>query len=485
MKKKIILGISIFSIVIVLGGAYIIITTEKAISTLNNLITLHQVEILREHLLIQIKRVQTSLTLKDTRHARDIDIIVSNVLNLQSVSDACFRCHHAPDVKLRLNNLKEGINKYKEAISRVFTIRAGHERLLAEEDSAYHIGEKLISNVNNMINVSSLKLDMKTASVVRDITETKIILYILIGSIPFLAVMMGLIIIKSITRPINVLLDATKKLEGGDLSYRIEGLTDEFGRVGSSFNRMANSLKEQMSVMQRAEQMVVLGELAAGLAHEIKNPLAGIKVSVEVLTEDTNISHEDREVLLKAVDEIKRIEVLIKSLLNFAKPPKPEMMNVEVNDVLDKTVTFSLRHPSLKPGGIKKIRVVRDFDGNLPEVMADPLQLQQAFLNLLLNAIDAMHDGGTLGAKTYFIPDRQSVVIEISDTGKGIPEDMKSRIFQPFITTKSRGTGLGLAITSRLIHQHGGDLGVDNNREGGATFRITLPVTGEVDKQSS
>jgi signal transduction histidine kinase len=336
-----------------------------------------------------------------------------------------------------------------------------------------------------MINVSSLKLDRKTASVVRDITDTKFILYILVATIPFLAVILGFIIIKNFTRPINVLLDATKRLEGGDLSYRIEGLTDEFGSVASSFNRMSNSLKEQMNVLQRAEQMVVLGELAAGLAHEIKNPLAGIKVSVEVLTEEETISKEDREVLLKAVDEIKRIEVLIKSLLNFAKPPKPEMMRVEVNDVLDKTVAFSLRHPSLKPGGIKSISVVKDYDRNLPEIMADPLQLQQVFLNLLLNAIDAMHDGGTLGVKTFLLPDKQSVVIEISDTGEGIPEDMKSRIFQPFITTKSRGTGLGLAITSRLIDQHGGDLGVDNNRDGGATFRINLPVTREVEAESS
>jgi signal transduction histidine kinase len=485
MKRKIILSISIFSIVFVLSGIYIITTTEKAISKLNNLVTLHQVEILREHLLIQIKRVQTNLTLKGTRHARNIDTIVFNVLNLESVAGACFRCHHHPDVAIRLNSLKNGVERYKEAISRVFTIRADKRRLIVEEDSAFRIGEELIANVNNMINVSSLKLDRKTASVVRDITDTKFILYILVATIPFLAVILGFIIIKNFTRPINVLLDATKRLEGGDLSYRIEGLTDEFGSVASSFNRMSNSLKEQMNVLQRAEQMVVLGELAAGLAHEIKNPLAGIKVSVEVLTEEETISKEDREVLLKAVDEIKRIEVLIKSLLNFAKPPKPEMMRVEVNDVLDKTVAFSLRHPSLKPGGIKSISVVKDYDRNLPEIMADPLQLQQVFLNLLLNAIDAMHDGGTLGVKTFLLPDKQSVVIEISDTGEGIPEDMKSRIFQPFITTKSRGTGLGLAITSRLIDQHGGDLGVDNNRDGGATFRINLPVTREVEAESS
>jgi two-component system sensor histidine kinase AtoS len=248
---------------------------------------------------------------------------------------------------------------------------------------------------------------------------------------------------------------------------------------------MANSLKEQMLKMQRTEQMIVLGELAAGLVHEIKNPLAGIKVSVEVLSEDENISHEDKESMLKVIEEIKRIESLLKSLLNFAKPPKPQFMSVDLNDILYKTIDFSLRHLSLKSQDPDAISVLNDLGTDLPEIMADTLQLQQAFLNLLLNAVDAMPYGGTLGVKTYLDEQDKSIKIEISDTGKGIDEAMKNKIFQPFVTTKSKGTGLGLAITKRLIEQQGGDIRAENKQGGGTIFKIMLPIKQKVEEKAT
>jgi two-component system sensor histidine kinase AtoS len=280
-------------------------------------------------------------------------------------------------------------------------------------------------------------------------------------------------------------LDATRKLEGGDLDYRITGLKDEFGRVAASFNDMADSLKGQMVNMQRTEQMIVLGELAAGLVHEIKNPLAGIKVSVEVMTEDENISKEDKESMLQVIEEINRIESLLKSLLNFAKPPKPQFMSVDLNDILYKTIDFSLRHLSLKSQDSDAINILKDLDTDLPEIMADTLQLQQAFLNLLLNAVDAMPYGGALGVKTYNDEQDSSIKVEISDTGKGIDDVMKNKIFQPFVTTKLKGTGLGLAITKRLIEQQGGDIIVKDNKGRGTVFIIRFPIKKNTEEMTT
>ena len=482
MKKKIIIGLSIFSLIFLLAGIYIITTIETATAKLDNLITLHQVEILREHLLINIKRVQSDLNLKSTRFARSIDTVILNVRNMEKMADKCFECHHSEDVLERLSELRNDIDKYKDALSRVFTIRANTGRLKAEEDSAFRTGENLITKVNNMISIASSKLEKKTQSALGNIADTKTVLYILLAIGPPLAAGIAFIFMRGFTRQVNVLLEATRSLKEGNLDYRIEGLKDEFEEVAASFNNMAASLKEQMYKMQRTEQMVVLGELAAGLAHEIKNPLTGIKLSMEVLSEKTFTSEEDREFILKIIDEIKRIDSLIKSLLKFARPPKPNFAVSDLNEILNDTVTFSLKHPSLSSKTSTSINVLKHFDKSLPELMADPMQLQQVFLNLLLNAIDTMQDGGTLFVKTSYDAGENAVQIEISDTGKGIDEKVIAKICQPFFTTKPKGTGLGLAITKRLIEQHGGDISAENNPGGGATFKIRLPVKKEVEK---
>lgn len=476
MKKKIIIGLSIFVMFFLVGGIYIITTIETVTSRLDNLIKLHQVEILREHLLIQIRRVQSNLYLKNTLNAMTIDTVITDVRNMEDLVETCFHCHHSETNLERLKSLRLEIGKYRNSLSRVMTIRANISRLETEEENAFRIGEHLIARVNNMISSTNLRLDAKTTSVLNEIAYTKIILYILVASGPLATAVLAIILIKGFTKPIDTLMDATKRLKNGDLDYKIKGLKDEFGEVAASFNEMSRSLKEQMLKMQRTEQMVVLGELAAGLAHEIKNPLAGIKVSVEVLAEEQNMSEEDKKIASKAINEIRRIELLIKSLLNFAKPPKPQLKVTDINDILDKTITFSLKHPSLLSKTSTAIKVLKNFDERLPEMMADPVQLQQVFLNLFLNAIDAMPDRGTLAVKTSYHAEKSSIQIAISDTGKGIDKGVIGKIFQPFFTTKSKGTGLGLAITKRLIEQHEGDIHVENNSDGGTVFNIFLPV---------
>ncbi|MBI4680484.1 MAG: histidine kinase, partial [Nitrospirae bacterium] len=222
-----------------------------------------------------------------------------------------------------------------------------------------------------------------------------------------------------------------------------------------------------------------MGEFAAGLAHDIKNPLAGIKASVEALLGEQCISEEDRADIIRAADEIKRIEVLLKNLLNFAKPSKPQPIALDINDFIDKTIVFSLKHPSVAANTSTTINVIRDFDRKLPEIMADPMQLQQVFLNLILNAIDVMPNGGTLAVKTSHDKDAKTIHIDISDTGGGIDGSMADQIFQPFFTTKTKGTGLGLAISKRLTEQHGGGICIENRPGIGVIFHVSLPVRKE------
>ena len=237
--------------------------------------------------------------------------------------------------------------------------------------------------------------------------------------------------------------------------------------------------KKVEEALRRVEQMKIVGEWATGLAHEIKNPLAGIKASVEVLLNDLNISADDRSIVLRSMSEIKRIEKLLKNLLNFAKPPKIKLMAVDMNTLLDQVIDISLKHPFLSSDSSIEINISKDFDKNIPLVQADSMQLHQVFLNLLFNAIEAMPDGGELNLKSRYDQNEEAVKIEISDTGDGIEPKMIDDIFKPFFSTKSKGTGFGLAISRRILEEHGGTISVSSNSGDRTTFCVSLLATTE------
>jgi signal transduction histidine kinase len=174
--------------------------------------------------------------------------------------------------------------------------------------------------------------------------------------------------------------------------------------------------------------------------------------------------------------EIKRIEFLLKGLLNFARPPKPQFASTDVNAVLEAVASLVLKEHSRLREQVHAIHLSRQLDRDLPEIMADPMQLKQIFMNLMLNAVDAMPEGGTVAIKTSIDRATHSLRIGISDTGSGIDSAAMAKIFNPFFTTKAKGTGLGLSITRRLVEEHGGSISIENNREGGVTCSITVPV---------
>jgi len=479
MKKKITVVLNLFFLFFLIGGLYIVTKVENATTKVDNLIRLHRIEILREDLQIQLKRAQTDLSLKNTRHARSIDTVIAHIQTMDTSLSGCFKCHHSGNASDKLGDLRKGIEQYKTALSRIFTIRANRVRLEGEEDNAFKIGTDLISDIDDITTMTNRKLEERTQAALGEIGRTKIILYLLFAAVPVVLFCLSVVFFRSFTRPVDVLLNATRQLKAGDLDFRIEGLQDEYGEVAASFNQMASSLKEHYLRMQWAEQVVVLGELAGGLAHEMKNPIAGIKGSMQVLSGDKSLSEEIRTILLKVIEQIERIESLLKSLFNFAQPPRPAFLPVNVNDVLDTTISLTQKHPALLSSHSRSITIVRDFDSQLPRTMADPIQLQQVFMNLLLNAAEAMPDGGTLTAQTRREETGSSLRVMIRDTGSGIDEAMIHKIFHPFFTTKPKGTGLGLAISKRLVEQHGGSIRVANNPDRGASFTIDLPIKRE------
>ena len=394
--------------------------------------------------------------------------------NLSEMSSICFECHHPEALERELFDVKENIENYKVRMLRIIRMEDNDSRLPGEEDAAFQMGETLITKVNNMVQFSNMRLQHKTRLSLKKIAHMKLLLYILVPLGPLLALGIGFFFIRGITGPINSVLDATRSLKAGNLDYRIEGLKDEFGELEASFNEMANSLNEQMNQMQRAEQMTVVGEMAASIAHELKNPLTGIKIALQMLLENKNLSESESEIAYASFSQIKRMESLIKEVLDFARPKEPEYSSTNVNALVEETVSF-IEAVSSQSNGNSSVKVVKSLEAAMPEIMVDPMQIQQAVMNIVLNAYDAMPKGGTLGISTTLSD--SSVVIAVSDTGEGIKEKDMARIFKPFFTTKVKGTGLGLSIIKGIVERHGGGINMESTAGVGTKVTLTLPIT--------
>lgn len=491
MKKKIIISFLILFLLFFIG----IVTTLHIINTtttnLTSLLTLHKVEVIRQDLVISVQTVQSNLYTTGTLFGKELDIIVDNVLKLRDRAKTCTDCHHEPPVEKEILHLQELTEQYQEALSYFITSTADEERIKRLQSFAADVGDRIVEKSQWMAMTANNALREKTTAAMAEVAASKKILTATLVFAFFVGILFSLYFMKSITKPVTELLSATRKIKAGKLQYRIEEkLQDEFGELATSFNEMAASLKDQCVKMQETERLAVVGELAAGMAHEIKNPMAGIKVAMEVLNQDSPLPPEDKEVLLRVINEIDRITALLKGLLSYARPPKPETVSLDINQLLESTIK-SARYSMRSPGGKadeprRQIEFVKDFSPDLPPIVADPGQLQQVFLNLILNAVDAIsairEPQGVITIQTRQAPG-EAVQIAIADNGKGIDSQNLSKIFNPFFTTKTQGTGLGLAISKRLVEQHhGGSITVENNPEGkGTTFTITLPLAPRSD----
>jgi signal transduction histidine kinase len=482
MKKKIYFGIFFLILCFMVGGYYIGSSNNRVTDQLETIILLERVDFLRKNLQNKVGIVQGDLMLKDSPHARNVDIFVQHVEEMHAATNVCLDCHHEEAETQRISLFDIKIDTYMKKLSRVYTLRANNLRLDRVKKEAFEIGQSLLEEIKNIIVVSSHKTSERTIQARENIEETKKFLIGLIIIGPIIILLLVVYFSKNFTKSITSLTTATRKIKEGELDYRIKDqLKDEFHELATSFNEMSSSLKEQQIRIQKTECLAAVGELSAGLVHEIKNPLAGIKVAIEVLKNELDLEQEDKKIFLRVINEINRIESLLRNLLNYARPSKTQHISVNLHEILDgiiKTSGFSIKNPKDPSRLSKDINFTSDFDSDIKGINADPAQLQQVLLNLVLNAADAIKKQGTINIKTTKNSDK-SVEIEISDTGQGIDRESINMVFNPFFTTKSTGTGLGLSICKRLIEQHNGTISVLNNPGGGTVFVITLPGNKE------
>lgn len=227
--------------------------------------------------------------------------------------------------------------------------------------------------------------------------------------------------------------------------------------------------------MKQAERLAAAGELAAGAAHEIRNPLTAIRGFVQLLQNTLEPGDRRREMTSIIIDEVDRLDSIVKQLLMLSRPQVSQFGWVQLNELIDEVHALVYGETMLK-----EIDLKCGYDLLLPPIWADAYQLKQVFLNLIINAIQAMPGGGKLTITTHFLADQKSVAVKVADTGCGIPAEALERIFDPFYTLKPNGTGLGLAVAQRIVEEHGGEIKVESKVGGGSIFTVWLPIKLEV-----
>ncbi len=319
-----------------------------------------------------------------------------------------------------------------------------------------------------------------------------------------LVMLMSVRVARRISEPIHAMALAAQKVAGGDYSMKVQSNSqDELGYLASSFNTMTSELERahqaltdsaddlerkveqrtaELKAMQahllKTEKLAAVGKLAAGVAHEINNPLTGILTNSSLMLQDLAEDHPWRDDVQTIVNETLRCRRIVKGLLDFARQTKPQRSLLDMNQVVEDVLALVRNQASFR-----NIQISLDLAQDLPTVLADGDQMRQVVLNIVLNAADVMPDGGRLRVSSRPARGQKGVELRISDTGPGIPDEIKARLFEPFFTTKKTGTGLGLAIAYGMVERHLGSLWVETTPGKGSTFVIVIPVGGAAEDE--
>jgi signal transduction histidine kinase len=289
------------------------------------------------------------------------------------------------------------------------------------------------------------------------------------------------LIIRTISRPVRRLTEAAVEVAGGAYGAQVDlSSNDEMGLLAASFNEMSRKmaadierLRELNVQLIRTEKLAAAGTLAAGVAHEVNNPLASISSLIQMLQTRQTVDAETREMLRLISTQIDRITQVLRDMMEFARARPPARAPLDINRIVEASIRLASFDKAFQ-----RLHLSVSGDEDAPLVFADADQLQQVFLNLLLNARDAMPEGGEMIVRTSHDAPRNEVVIEISDSGTGIAAEHRAHVFDPFYTTKpaGTGTGLGLAVCYGIVTAHGGHIEIGPHNGQGTTVRVRLPV---------
>lgn len=518
MKKRLISGLGLVLFIFTIG-AMVVIKNLNTIVVNQNLINEQDIIIGKyNEMLFQMKGAQAELFRHQAGYTRNIEDLVNYIgmfdenmgfLSRQYAGHihdvACMQCHIK--IEERLTSLKgifteinTMIKDYKEDVSIMITTDDENQMRFLES-AATQKGNTISGHLEKIRHAADKMRGEIKGKRNALINRSQIVIFSTIFLTIVLSLVIFIVLIRGITGPVNSLIKGIQRIASGDFSQKVELHTkDEIGFMAEAFNGMAERLSTMIDEkdrllrtlqdfnlelekrvkeatdklrltqenMARAETLAAVGTLAAGISHEISTPLNTITGFVQLTLSNLDDASAIKGDLKVIEQEALRCRKIVQGLLNFARPQKHEEKLTEINGIINETLSLIEYQPSMR-----KINIKRDLNGKLRPLDADPLQIKQVFLNLILNAIQAMQDGGELRIVTDNTG--SGIMVEVSDTGIGIPEGEVQKIFQPFYTTKKDGTGLGLSISYGIIKEHGGDIYVRTSSDKGTVFVILLP----------
>jgi len=396
--------------------------------------------------------------------------VVGTMVDKQA--EACYICHTADQPLERLSiSERTRIFQLEDEVRSLGIINPIYnEPSCWQADCHIHDQDQKVLGVLD-VSMSLAEVDRLTAD-----NQTKVILFTLAAMV-IISVFLWYFFKRLITRPVQRIVAATNAVAAGNLSYKLQvKRNDELGHLGNSFNEMTRNLAEAQTQLYHSDKLASIGRLAAGVAHEINNPLTGVLTYSSFLLKRSKNDSEIKSDLEIIVRETKRCRDIVKDLLDFARPISAYKKSVNINDVIDRALNIVASQLNFRD-----IVVNKQYLESLPDVSIDDGQLQQVFINLLVNAADAIGNKGgkiSLVTGTVQFQGKEHVQVEVTDTGCGIAKENLSKIFEPFYSTKDqKGIGLGLSVVWGIIDKHQGTIAVDSELNKGTTFTIRLPVS--------
>ena len=401
--------------------------------------------------------------------------------------DALNHVHNAENMKNALENklrltiseqeykdLTYNLNQYKDLLESLQTFTSDSDSLRKKESIS--IESKIRSHGAAILVIASNAIEQERIRMHAWLNTSMIIAVAALLFILLVGIIQTTYVSQQINKSYSRFEDYTKRIAKGDFSFITPArkYRDEFTNLAIAINGMLLELKNREEQLLQSRKMAAVGTLTAGIAHELNNPLNNISLITESMIDDYDQMDKNQKMkMLKDIfTQVERASVTVANLLDFTRRDESFFSLININEVLSKTLNFVANEIL-----INKIDLNKNLGLNLPEIKGNLHNLQQVFLNIILNAIQAMPDGGILSVKSFV--ENNNIRIDISDTGVGISEENMQKIFDPFFTTKKvgEGTGLGLSVSYGIIKQHHGKILVDSKLGNGSLFTIKLPVS--------
>ena len=479
MKKRILISFGLLLSIFLVGSTVAWLYISKTSVRMDRLILLHQVEILREELIIHVQQVQSQLSRNRVHTGSEVDVLIAHVQEMDKVMDSCLGCHHTPELTQGLLAMRDMTNDYKSAISRLVTARANPALLAQLEQRAQYLGHELVAMTQGMAFTANIRLQQKTRETMTTIREVRSVLLVTLLFAFLLAVVIVVVLVRRVSARFEDLLEATRRIARGDLQHRAETTAtpgDEFDELASAFNQMTQDLHRSQRQLLQSAKLAAIGELATNIAYEVNNPLTGVLGYTGLLLKTDDIPADKKEQLRTIERETLRAREILRHLLDFSRRRPPRMVVTDLGSIVEDSLALVRGQAK-----IADVEIRTEYAPALSQVALDTDEIKQVFVNLFNNAFHAMPAGGTLTVRCDAVrtsEGREQVSVSITDTGQGIPEEHLDKIFDPFFTTRAEGegTGLGLSVSYMIVQNHGGTIEVESSPGQGTTFRIVLPA---------